>query len=584
MAALVLLVIVGTAGAPVGRLVFSDRPELATLAGPAILATVWTFLVGIAVSHGLTLQELWRPFWIATVASAALGVYFVVRDRTATLFLIPAVAALILMAPYVIHGFSSVPGSWFWDGFAYLAGGESLWRFPRGADVSGESVLYQFGHSVVQGRFISMALIGILRSAFPFGGDTQGAVGYFLLFCAFTFSSSMALLARTIMPSRTAAQALLVVVATASGPLLNLIWANNFDHFLAMSLAPAMLAIAFNARWTDSGLFAALGAMTAAQFYIYPEMALFFILPAAAVVCARIVRENTEASKYLALAVCVSAAAIFAAPLFSQMYDYFHLQLVNVLYPPSLAARPGIGLFPTFLKPACAPGALFGLYEPFQPCTRSAEMFSKLAIGLLGFLILVFTLRSFQTRTALVITVAIFTASIGFFTIIQQYDYGTYKIAETGWVPTITLCAVAAAERRDWKRSLTLLFAVLLVAASVIRIIRFDQWATVKSMDQFSVLRDRLPKDQMIALSISDPFSFEWASYYLRNHETTIRSGALPYYPSPDPTQEPYASRLKSANTIVTDVVAPSLGDPIWSNSRYFVYSTARDRGKSAFP
>ncbi len=211
-------------------------------------------------------------------------------------------------------------------------------------------------------------------------------------------------------------------------------------------------------------------------------------------------------------------------------------------------------------------------------------MFSKLAIGLLGSLILVLTLRSFQTRTALVITVAIFTASIGFFTIIQRYDYGTYKIAETGWVPTITLCAVAAAQRRDWKRSLTLLFAVLLVAASVIRIIRFDQWTTVKSMDQFSVLGDRLPKDQMIAVSISDPLSFEWASYYLRDHKTTIRSGSLPYYPSPDPTQEPYASRLKSANTIVTDVVAPSLGDPIWSNSRYFVYSATPPKRQVDLP
>ncbi len=141
-------------------------------------------------------------------------------------------------------------------------------------------------------------------------------------------------------------------------------------------------------------------------------------------------------------------------------------------------------------------------------------------------------------------------------------------------MPTITLCAVAAAQRRDWTRSLTLLFTVLLIGASVIRIVHFEQWATVKSMDQFSVLRDRLPKDQMIAVSISDPFSFEWASYYLRDHKTTIRSGALPYYLSPDPTQEPYASRLKSANTIVTDVAAPSLGNPIWSNSRYFVYST----------
>jgi hypothetical protein len=70
--------------------------------------------------------------------------------------------------------------------------------------------------------------------------------------------------------------------------------------------------------------------------------------------------------------------------------------------------------------------------------------------------------------------------------------------------------------------------------------------------------------------------SSPWASYYLRDDQIVIQSRSLLYYLSPDPTREPYASRLKSAGILVTDAGSGFGTTPIWSNSHYSVYSVGR--------
>jgi hypothetical protein len=574
MSALLLLLVAGSAGVYFARLVFPMRPDLALLSGPAFLATAWALIVGIAVSRGLTLQILWAPFWSVTTLSSAVGIYFIVRDRSAALllFILPAAASLILMAPYVVHGFASFPGSWFWDGFAYLAGGESLWRFPRGGDIDSPSLLYQFGHITIRGRFISSALIGVLKGAFPFGGDVQAATGYFLLYCVFTFSCATAMLAKVVFPSRQALQTIFVIVATVSGPLLNLIWANNFDHLLAMSIAPAMLALAFGTGGISYRQFAALGALAAAQFYVYPELAPLFILPAALVLLFRLSNEPGGASKYAAVTICIFVAAIVAAPLFTEMLSFLKNQIVGVFSAPSPGARAGNGLFPTFLNPLCAGGSIFSLYEPFAKCLLTLSGVINFIIGVTGGVVILLALQEYRTRPALVASVVLFTAAIGYFLFVERYDYGSYKICEVAWIPTLTLCALTAANWNGWQRKLAISLALTLVSATAARIVRFDQWVTTKSIDQFSELGDHLPKDQMIAISVADPLALEWASFYLRDYKTVIRSGSLIYYPSPDPTRKPYSSQIKSAVFLVTDTASSANGDLLWSNSRYFVY------------
>jgi hypothetical protein len=98
------------------------------------------------------------------------------------------------------------------------------------------------------------------------------------------------------------------------------------------------------------------------------------------------------------------------------------------------------------------------------------------------------------TKPALAISVVLFTAAIGYFLIVQRYDYGAYKICEVAWVPTLTLCAVAASNWNGWQRKFAISLAVMLVIATTARIARFDQWVKTKSIEQFSELSDHLPR------------------------------------------------------------------------------------------
>src|SRR5258708_21586857 len=204
---------------------------------------------------------------------------------------------------------ASFAGSWVWDGFAYMAEGESLWLHPRHEPADGLELFYQFGHRAAYSRYISSALISMLKGVFPFGGDAQSATGYFLFLSIFTFSSSCFFLAKVTMPGRRMMQIAFVTLATVSGPLLNLVWANNFDHLLAMSIAPIIIALAFILRWGSIIDTVLLGMFTAAEVYIYPEMAALFVMPAGLILFVRLFRDEKS------LAQIKSAAVAIAVPL-----------------------------------------------------------------------------------------------------------------------------------------------------------------------------------------------------------------------------------------------------------------------------
>lgn len=107
MWAALLLVVAATSSLGAARLVYPDRPDIAVLSGPAFLAAIWTLILGVAVSRGLTLQVIWTPFWSGVCVAAIAGIYMAKRYHAPALLVVPAAASLILMAPYVTHGFAS---------------------------------------------------------------------------------------------------------------------------------------------------------------------------------------------------------------------------------------------------------------------------------------------------------------------------------------------------------------------------------------------------------------------------------------------------------------------------------------------
>ena len=105
------------------------------LASPGALIVAWTLTVGAAGCLGFPLQQVWPYFWTTSTVCVLLGVVVFFRNYRITdlvVFIVPACSTLVVLLPYVVHGLGTFPGSWFWDG-GYLANGEAIWRFPRGA-------------------------------------------------------------------------------------------------------------------------------------------------------------------------------------------------------------------------------------------------------------------------------------------------------------------------------------------------------------------------------------------------------------------------------------------------------------------
>ena len=272
-----------------------NQIELAIPLSPALLLGLWTFAIAVVVNLRVPLSATWQSFWGVTAIATVVGVLLSFRDNPAPdlrVLFIPIATASVIMAPYLIHGIGSFPGSWFWDGFAYMAAGESLWLHPRHESAAGLELFYQFGHKFAQYRYISSSLIALMKGIYPLGRDAQAATGYFLFLCLFTFSSSCYFLAKVTMPGRRHLQIAFVVTASVSGPLLNLVWANNFDHLLAMSIAPVIIALAFMLRWGAIGDAILFGLFAAAEVYIYPEMAALFMMPAGLILLVRLFGEG----------------------------------------------------------------------------------------------------------------------------------------------------------------------------------------------------------------------------------------------------------------------------------------------------
>jgi hypothetical protein len=347
-----MLVVVFFGTHALSRLFLEDRPDLAISLSPALLIIVWTFVIAGVVSHGVALNVLWTLFWSATLLAATGGLLLAFRDRRRIDrfdFLLPTIATAIVMAPYLIRGLAAFPGSWFWDGFAYMAAGESLWLYPRRANIPGLELFYQFGHLAAQDRYISSSLISMMRGVFPLGGDAQAATGYFLFLCILTLSSSCYFLAKVAISDRKILQIAFVVIATISGPILNLVWTNNFDHLLAMSVAPGIIAIALFLRWGRKPDAVLLGAFIAVQVYIYPEMAPLFVMPAAVILAVRLVHERQPAGQVSSVAVCLVTLLVILLPAWSDTSVLLEKRFDLVANASSAVARPGNGYFPTFL-------------------------------------------------------------------------------------------------------------------------------------------------------------------------------------------------------------------------------------------
>jgi hypothetical protein len=556
------------------RLFMKGRPELAILLSPALLIVIWTFVIGGIVQAGIPLNATWQYFWATTAVTSFFGCYIAFRgchpDDILTILLTPLLTTSVVMAPYLYHGLAAFPGSWFWDGFAYTAMGESLWLRPRHETAAGLELFYQFGHRSGQTRYISAALTSMLRGIFPLGGDAQSATGYFLFLSILTFSSSCFFLAKVTMPGRRMMQIAFVTLATVSGPLLNLVWANNFDHLLAMSIAPIIIALAFILRWGSISDAVLLGMFTAAEVYIYAEMAALFVMPAGLILLVRLFRDEKSLAQIKSAAVAIAVLSVLVIPAWSELSALFQNQIQAVTAAPSEAARPGNGYFPTFFTVVCGPGAWFGLFSPFAHCALGFASIINFFVGLSCAAVVAFSFLAWRRNLALLVSVAVSGAAASYFLLAKHYDYGAFKILETGWVPMLLVCTLGTVDLSIRMRRATAVVAVAVLIVAVTQVARFERSMPIKSISQYADLYNAIPRSGIVNVRIADQLSFEWAVYYLRDHRAVYTKGELVYYPASEVDKSSEKSRVADAEYLVTDSKedAPAM----WSNGTFYLY------------
>jgi hypothetical protein len=546
------------------------RPENTALLSPAITIIGWSLTMGILVSHDITIEKIWWPFWLSTGLSFAVSCYAVRDDlRSFKLLLVPALCTIAILFPYFWHGVATYPGSWFWDGFAYLAAGEAFWSYPRDVKPHSMELLFSFGQSQFNNRFISSTLLSILRGIVPIGGDSQNATGYFLVTSVFTFACSCYYLARAALPHRLHIP--FVVLTTISGAVLNLVWANNFDHLLALSLSPAVTGYAITLRWGSKRDAAFLGLAGAALIYIYPEMTGFLALPAAFVLASRIVKERPTIPLAISATVAVGVFAVSVLPFATDVYVFVKNQIGSTTPPPGVD-RPGTGYFRTLLNLDCVFGGLAGLYTPFQPCTSFFENLAKTLVGLALFMM---TIAGMVRRRDAIsaAAVAIFIAAL-FFLLHQHYDYGAFKILVSGCYVFSLLAVNGFVDARWPASSIGAFTSVCLLLIVGLNLLRFDHIVRFKSIETFKALTTVIPDDSPIEIKIKDPLLFQWAEYYLRFHRTVAAEGRFLYFPSPPVDDEHVKELIGQARYLLTDQENGS--DTFWSNGTYRVYKIAR--------
>jgi hypothetical protein len=538
------------------------RLENATLLSPAVALISWSLTMDVLVGNNITVEAIWLPFWLAVGFSFGFSAYLMRYNLSSLkLVIVPALCTLAILAPYFIHGIATYPGSWFWDGFAYLAAGETFWSHPRNEAPQQLELLYAFGRSSAYSRITSSVFLALFRGIFPVGADSQAAMGYFLILCVFTFSSSCYYLGRVTLPRFL--QVPFVILATVSGPILNLIWANNFDHLLALSIAPALTAYAVEFEWKNKLDAAFVGLSAAAMIYIYPEMATFLLLPAALVLIFRAVQERPKLGRSALIA---SAVFVFTlAPTIDSIYHSMIRQIGTRGL--EAALRPGNGYFPTLLDVRCFVSSFSGFYSPFQPCSTTPVDILKSFVGV-GLMVAILA-GIFRRRDGIAASAILLVGAAMLFIIKDQYDYAGFKILASG-VHIFALLAVSAftQTRRFTFAAGTGALAILLIISD--RIVRFDDIVKFKTIAPFAELASVIPQSAVVEIKINDPLRFQWATYYLRHHRIVPITGNLVYFHSPSIDSDEAKKKLSQASYLVTDTEIG--GERFWSNQIYNVY------------
>jgi hypothetical protein len=558
---LLLCVLCVASGMGLMRLIRLSLPlHLALVLAPMLTLAFWSVGLGIGVAWRVPVRSLAGPLWALTIV---LALYWLSRIgalnkaplgapahhslRFPAIAPEPPVAArqppwrslvvdswpllvcmllpVVVMFAYFRAGLANYPGSILPDGWSYIAYGQYLWQYPRGAD-GGLAPLYQYAAHLSQTRFTASALLGVLSPIFT-SGDTQSASGLFLAWGLFTFAASCAFFGRAFGLSAVQLVAYLFLTIVA-GWIYNLLWANNYDNLLALAFFPALIgaiAVLTPQSWAWRLV---LGLLGAGLLYAYPELAVVILGGAMLVLAERCWAERKVAKSWLWFVVCALGITIaLIAPFLREMYAFIINQAASGL---NSGPKPGTGMFAGLLSLRFQPAAFWGLGGEYalEQWASVRNVIGYLLAGLAAFGVV----RLLQQRKiGFVATIAMLLSACAILIVVQAYSYGAYKMILLGWwcftIPIILgLDSVAAWVHERARPAATgglYALAILLTVAfnrsgasapgmqsSKYEHLEIAQFRTLEQIKQ-------LPDVTQLVIGVDDWLANEWAVYFLRD-------------------------------------------------------------------
>jgi hypothetical protein len=411
------------------KLVLADRPYL--LLAPVTALVFWSLVLGTAGALRLPIKDIAPWLWLATLLLMLNGLFHLWRKpRTFTpLLMLCALLPIAVMARYFWNGITEYTANIAADGWSYVAFGQYLWEYPRGAD-GGLAPLYQYAAHVSEARYISATLLGFF-SILVRAGDTATVSSLLQAWTLFNMACAIALF--WVSEKR---KLWVVAVATTlsvmASWIADLIWINNFDNGLALVYMPVLAAIISLIDVRDLRWWLFIGGFVAAIFYTYPEFALIIIFGTVLITLPRIWKERSVLLIWLQnSAIALLTAAILLIPTNGAMVAFGWRQITFGSSSTS-QNRPAGGVFGGILMSKFQPAAFWGLgaehainqhrrYRNLLGCVLSL-------LAVLGVAVLVQ-----QNRWGIVAITLVLIVGAAHFVVLQRYSYGAYKIMVLNW-------------------------------------------------------------------------------------------------------------------------------------------------------
>jgi hypothetical protein len=515
-----------------GKFRLPDRA--AGLLAPFLTLLVWTLVLALAGVLSIPVKRVAPWLWAATVL---LGCHGLLSGRAGLrsagpILLYCVSLPVVVMAGYFWNGLSDHSGSISPDGWAYVAGGQFFWDYPRGTD-GGVEPLYQFASIFNHSRYIAFSLLGFL-SPLVRVGDTQAVGALLQAWSLFTMAGAVALF-WTVFRSRTWLLWAGTGMATVAGWMANLVWANNLDNGLALAYLPAFAGVLHLLHPRAGRWWLLLGAMTAGILFTYPEMAFVILGGAGLIALPRFWRERSCWPAWLrGTALAAGLAFLFVLPFAGDLVSFVKLQF---LISQRNENRPGADLFKGLVMAKYRAGAFWGLGGEHQ-AQRLNRLRKMLGILLTAALLAGLVVLARQGQWGLAAATILLLCGSLYFLFREHYAYAAYKLIVLNWWGLTAGVLVGVDWTLAWVRRVRLkqglVFLCCLLGGCMLLLAWLPRQALAtlyfnnpyqdSPLSEFRKVVEIKPivGSQPILLAVDNWLANEWAIYFLRDRLTYL--------------------------------------------------------------